>query len=690
MLFALGEDATIKTRLMAIYFVVNLLSMAIIFFIIVAYDYYSFRNSLVQNINIQANIIETNMASALSSNNRQKAEAILSALQFSSQIDRAEILLADGRRFAQYSKDGSPSHDDAYTRKDWRHIVLKHPIVLDNKVIATLLIHASLNRLYVSLLLFALITALAGILALSGAYILSRRISFGISQPLQDLTQLMRQIIHSQDFTVRSKITSDNEIGLLAGGLNDMLEHIEKRDAALASELEQRKAVEQSLDQLAHYDNVTQLPNRHFFNTYLQAAIDQAEGSNLVLGVMFIDLDNFKIVNDTLGHQSGDLLLKEASQRIQQTLGEHEKIFRIGGDEFAIVIKNTHALDHAVAQAEAVAKEVIRVLHLAFDLHNNEIYVGASIGISFFPTQASDLSSLLSNADAAMYHAKSLGKNNFQHYHVDMEGRIRRRLNMENSLRRAIDADELELYYQLQVEVDTLRIVGFEALLRWHHPKMGTITPSEFIPLAEESGLILQIGGWVMVTACYQVQRWQKVLGPDVRIAVNFTARQLKDEAMVEKVLHALAITGLPAHTLDLELTESSLMDNSDLSIGKMNELRRCGINISIDDFGTGFSSLSYLKRFPLNALKIDRSFISDIPGDEDDVAITNAIIALANTLKIEVVAEGVETREQLDYLRENNCRLAQGNFLSIPLPARKMEDFLYSLEKPMHLNLPD
>ena len=690
MLFTLGEDAPIKTRLLAIYFVINLLTMAVIFVIILAYDYYSFRNSLVQNINIQANIIESNMESALSSNNRQKAEDILSALQFSSQIDRAEILLADGSHFAQYNKNAPPPGDGAYTRKDWRHMVLKHPIMLGDKEIGTLFIHASLNRLYISLVLFALITALAGVLALTGAYILSRRISFGISQPLQDLTQLMRQIIHQQDFTVRSKIVSDNEIGLLAGGLNDMLSHIEKRDAALARELEQRKAVEESLDQLAHYDNVTQLPNRHFFNTYLQAAIDQAEGSSLVLGVMFIDLDNFKIVNDTLGHQSGDLLLKEASQRIQQTLSDDEKIFRIGGDEFAIVIKNIHTLDHAVAQAEAVAKEVIRVLHLAFDLHNNEIYVGASIGISFFPTQASDLSSLLSNADAAMYHAKSLGKNNFQHYHVDMEGRIRRRLNMENSLRRAIDADELELYYQPQVEVDTLRIVGFEALLRWHHPKMGTITPSEFIPLAEESGLILQIGGWVMVTACYQMQRWQKVLGPDVRIAVNFTARQLKDEAMVEKVLHALAITGLPAHTLDLELTESSLMDNSDLSIGKMNELRSSGINISIDDFGTGFSSLSYLKRFPLNALKIDRSFISDIPGDEDDVAITNAIIALANTLKIEVIAEGVETRDQLNYLRENNCRLAQGNFLSVPLPARKMEDLLYSLEKPMHLNLPD
>lgn len=686
MLFRFKDDAPIKTKLMGIYLVVNIFTMLIIFSIMVSYDYHSFRNSLIQDINIQASILESNLQDALSSNDRQKAESILSVLKFSDQIDSAQLLLADGTAFARYSKAGLETPEPSNIKQEKRHLVLKHHILNGQTRLGTLYFHASLNRLYTSLFIFALITALAGVLALTGAYVLSRRVNFGISKPLQDLTQLVHEIIRKQDFTIRSKIASGieigNEIGLLASGLNDMLDTIEQRDAALESELAQRKIVEQDLDQLAHFDNVTTLPNRHFFNTYLGSAIQQARDTGATIGVMFIDLDNFKIVNDTLGHQSGDLLLKLASQRIQQTLGEAEKIFRIGGDEFAIVIKDVQD----VKQAELIAKEILRELHLAFDLQNNEIYVGASIGISFFPSQAGDLSSLLSNADAAMYHAKALGKNNFQHYHADMEGRIRRRLNMENSLRRAIDADELELYYQPQVDVDTMRIIGFEALLRWHHPKMGTITPSEFIPLAEESGLILPIGGWVMVTACYQVQRWQKAFGADMRIAVNFTARQLKDEAMVEKVLHALAITGLPAHTLDLELTESSLMDNSDMSVGKMKELRRAGINISIDDFGTGFSSLSYLKRFPLNALKIDRSFISDIPQDEDDVAITNAIIALANTLKIEVIAEGVETLEQLNYLKENACHYAQGNLLCQPMPARKMEDFLYSLETPMHL----
>ncbi len=680
MLFRFKQDAPIKTKLMGIYFVVNIFTMLIIFSIMVSYDYYSFRNSLIQDIHIQANILDSNLEDALAANDRHKAESILSVLQFSDQIDSAQLLLADGSLFADYHKADTPSPGNIKEEK--RHLVLKHHVMDGQKKLGTLYFHASLYRLYASLTIFALITALAGALALTGAYVLSRRVNFGISQPLQNLTQLMHQIIRKQDFTIRSEIASENEIGLLAGGLNDLLDHIERRDAALESELAQRRAVEQDLDQLAHFDNVTALPNRHFFNTYLESAIQQARDSGAMIGVMFIDLDNFKIVNDTLGHRSGDLLLKEASQRIEQTLGEAEKIFRIGGDEFAIVIKDVQD----IAQAEAIAKEIIRDLHQPFDLHNNEIYVGASIGISFFPTQAGDLSSLLSNADAAMYHAKSLGKNNFQHYHADMEGRIRRRLTMENSLRRAIDADELELYYQPQVDVETMRIVGFEALLRWHHPKMGTITPAEFIPLAEESGLILPIGGWVMVTACYQAQRWQKVFGADMRIAVNFTARQLKDEAMVEKVLHALAITGLPPSTLDLELTESSLMDNSDVSVGKMKELRRAGINISIDDFGTGFSSLSYLKRFPLNALKIDRSFISDIPQDEDDAAITNAIIALANTLKIEVIAEGVETLEQLNYLKQNACHYAQGNLFCVPLPARKMEDFLYSLENPMHL----
>lgn len=683
----LWKNTSIKIKLMAIYFIVNIAAMTIVFSILIGYEYYSFRNTLIEDLNVQAKIIENNVSAALAFNDKKNAEEILSALRFSPAIQRAEIRLSDGSHFAAYHKAtfNPKAHGDiSLAQSNWYSLMMSYDIQLNRQVVGKLIIEAGLQGMYLSLFIFVLITMLAGALALAGAFVLSKRLNLTISEPLLALTRLINHLTLEEDFTLRTKVTSKDEIGLLASGLNNMLDHIEKRDAELESELAQRALAEKNLDQLAHYDNVTGLPNRHFFNNYLEDAINQARNANSQLGVIFIDLDNFKIVNDTLGHQAGDSLLKDVAERIQQALNETDIVCRIGGDEFAIIMKD----DAEPAQAEIIAKRIIALLLAAFNVHNNNIYVGASIGISFFPSQAAEMSSLLSNADAAMYHAKSLGKNNFQHYHADMEGRIRRRLHMENSLRRAIDADELEIYYQPQVDVYTMQITGFEALLRWNHPKMGMISPAEFIPLAEESGLILPIGDWVMVTACYQAKVWQKTFGEHLRMAVNFSARQLKDDAMVEKVLHALLITEMPANTLDLELTESSLMDNTAASVGKMKELRNAGIHISIDDFGTGFSSLSYLKRFPLSALKIDRSFISDIPEDQDDIAITNAIIALANTLKIEVIAEGVETTEQLEYLRENNCANAQGFLFSKPLSVSNMELFLRSLKQPLQLDL--
>ncbi|HSH72865.1 MAG TPA: EAL domain-containing protein [Methylophilaceae bacterium] len=672
---------------MAIYFILNLVAMIIIFSILLGYEYYSFRKALITNIDVQAKIIESNASAALAFSDEKNAEEILSALRYSPAIQRAEIKLIDGKPFASYQKSTYINSIDLSNRQslfNWSSLLLKYNLNISNQPVAHLEIEASLSGLYTSLVIFAAIAAIAGLLALAGAYILSRRLHRSISEPLLALTELTNRITLYQDFTVRSSIASMDEIGRLANGLNKMLSHIEVRDAELEAELSQRLVVERNLDQLAHYDNVTGLPNRHFFNNYLEVAISKARNADNMLGVIFIDLDNFKIVNDTLGHQAGDILLKDVAQRIYHALNESEVICRIGGDEFSIVMDK----EASPERAESIAKNIIAALSEAFNLDSNKIYVGASIGISFFPTQASDMSSLLSSADAAMYQAKSMGKNNFQHYQVEMEGRVRRRLNMENSLRRAIEANELEIYYQPQIDVYKMRITGFEALLRWNHPKMGMISPAEFIPLAEESGLILPIGDWVMVTACYQAKVWQKAFGKDLRMAVNFSAKQLKDDAMVDKVLHALLITDLEPHTLDIELTESSLMENSEASVAKMAELRRSGIHISIDDFGTGFSSLSYLKRFPLSALKIDRSFICDIPGDQDDIAITNAIIALANTLKIEVIAEGVETHAQLEYLRNSNCGNAQGFLFSRPLPVNEMESLLKSLKHPLQFDL--
>ncbi len=680
------HDAPIKIKMMAIYLLVNIMAMTLSFVFMMSDEFYSIRHAVVINMHAQASIMAQNVAEGTASQHAVSINQSLKTLDIVPIISQAQVSLLDGTTIAQYQKPTIKENAliELLNKTDWNTFTIQQDIIWQDKKVGSIRIFSRLNQLYHHLLLFVAISLFAGLFALYSAYLMSRYWSERITKPLTALNGLMDTITQSQNFSLRSDLQSADEVGELSKGINTMLDLIEKRNGELAHELIQRGLVEAKLDQLAHQDNVTHLPNRHFFNQYLQKSISAAQEQNTILCVMFVDLDNFKIVNDTLGHLAGDTLLNEVAHRIQVALKHEDVVCRIGGDEFAIVKCNIVSPDIA----DRVARNVIESLNKPFNIQNNEIYVGASIGMSFFPEDAKEISSLLSSADAAMYHAKALGKNNFQHYHTDMEGKIRRRLNMENSLRRALEADEMELYYQPQVNIHTLRIQGFEALLRWNHPKMGIITPNEFIHYAEDASLILPLGEWVMQTACYQAKVWQATYDENLHMSVNFTARQLRDDDMVEKILSALLIADMPPHTLDIELTESSLMDNSELSVDKMRQLRSAGIHISIDDFGTGFSSLSYLKRFPLSALKIDRSFINDIPFDEDDVAITNAIIALATTLKIDVIAEGVETQAQLDYLRANCTGQAQGYLLCPALPANRMEEFLSNLKTPLTIAL--
>lgn len=678
--------STIKHKMMTIYFVVNLSAMAIVFASVMLYEYYSFRYNLQQQALFQAENIANRVAEPLKLRQYEELSNTMFYLDLFPEILEVSILQPDQSLVASYQKKNLKS-SSRLTRsniKHWNRYIIRHPITADGEIIGMLTLTTSLNALYIHLSWFGLIAAIAGVLALAGAYFLEKKLNLNLHDPLMRVNQLMREVIEQQDFSKRTKIDSNDEIGTLAKGLNDLIGMIEKRDHALTNALDKRIDAEKTLDKLAHYDNVTGLPNRHFFTGYLHEKLELSKANGLNLGIMFIDLDNFKIVNDTLGHLAGDQLLREASARIADVTPQYGKACRIGGDEFAIVLCDVQHIE----EIDNIGKMLIEKLNQAFFIHNNEIFIGASIGISLFPKDANEFSSLLSSADAAMYHAKSLGKNNFQYYHPDMEGKIRRRLHMENSLRKAIEADELEVFYQPQVNIHTLEIQGFEALLRWNNPQMGVISPLEFIPIAEECGLIIPIGDWVLQTACYQTRIWQKTYRKNFRISVNFSAQQLQSDQMIEKILDALLTTGLPPNTLDIEITESSLMDKSEVSVQKMLELRSAGMHISIDDFGTGFSSLSYLKRFPLSALKIDRSFINDIPRDEDDVAITNAIIALSNTLGIEVIAEGVETREQLEYLRKNCKGQAQGYLFSPPISATAMEKLLQSLDASLQLHL--
>jgi diguanylate cyclase (GGDEF)-like protein len=388
---------------------------------------------------------------------------------------------------------------------------------------------------------------------------------------------------------------------------------------------------------------------------------------------MFIDLDNFKTVNDTLGHDTGDELLRLVSKRLSSTLRFGDVLCRIGGDEFAIILEN-------VAQASVasmIAEKCLASLAHPMSIDGNAIHVSASIGISTYPDDAKDVHELLKYADTAMYYAKNSGKNAYRIFVRTMQGEAQKRFTMDNNLRRALERDEFKLHYQPQIDLNTGSITGVEALLRWVHPELGMINPADFIPIAEDTGLIVPIGNWVLREACRQMKQWHDEGMDQLCVAINLSGRQLKEPDFVASVLQAVAETGISPKRVELELTESMLMDAESTIVDKLYALRSEGIELTIDDFGTGYSSMSYLKTFPINCLKIDRTFVRDLPHNREDAAITRAIIALAKTLKMHVVAEGIENAEQGQFLRASGCHKSQGYFYSKPLPADQVRTLL-------------
>jgi len=634
-----------------------------------------------RNLSSLADILGKNISASLTFNDPKSALDTMNSLSVKSDILAAYILRPDTTIFARYLATGiqakklpfeqlgpTPSVDSSRSvleklKTDSNHflqlndrVTLITPIRLDDYEIGTVVLFADMRELRSRLLDTLLISSLILVLAAIAAYLLSMRLQGIISDPILQLSDAMHKVSKTKEFSLRVVKAGNDEIGRLYDGFNEMLHEIEERDLVLCQRQEH-------LENLAHFDPLTRLPNRMLFHDRLQQAMCLALRADQVIALMFLDLDRFKDINDTLGHRIGDLLLRHAADRMSLVLRDCDTIARLGGDEFTIFTQNIIDAENA----GQVAHKLLNMFETPFTIEGQEIYITCSIGIALFPADAEIIDDLLMHADIAMYHAKSDGKNTFRHYNREMKKQTSERIGLLADLRKALELEQLYLQYQPKFDVSIGCLVGVEALLRWQHPEKGLIPPAKFIPLAEESGSIIAITDWVLKTACHQTKQWHDAGYGMIPVAVNLSACSFKQNNLQSQIKETLETTGLLPELLELELTESILIENDKQAEETLRELHKLGIKITIDDFGTGYSSLSYLHRFPISVLKIDRSFVWNMHRSENDMAIVVAIIAMAHSLKLQVVAEGVETEEQLNTLKKNGCEIIQGYLTGKP-----------------------
>jgi len=441
---------------------------------------------------------------------------------------------------------------------------------------------------------------------------------------------------------------------------------VKRADNIIKRQEQVRLLHEQEIRHQAFHDSLTGLPNKSKFGEQLQESINRSIRSGQQFALMFVDLDRFKIINDSMGHDAGDKLLLIAGERLISLTRDKDMLFRWGGDEFTIILEDVENLD----DISAIAQRIIKGMCSPISIAKQELVISASIGIAIYPTDSDTSETLIKNADAAMYHAKASGRNRYEFYTPEMNARAKERLDLENGLQKALQNEEFELHYQPKYSASDHALVGVEALLRWKHPSFGLVMPDRFIPALEENGLINAVGEWVLRTACAQNKMWQEQGYAPVTVSVNISAAQFRSLKLIDTVARVLDETKLESRYLELELTESMFISNTEAAINTMIRLKELGVSLSIDDFGSGYSSLSYLKRFPVDYLKIDRSFIKDIESSDKDAAITNAITVLAHSLNMKIVAEGVESQGQLDYLKSQGCQELQGFLFSRPVIA--------------------
>lgn len=652
-----------------------------------ALDWISLRATLYDRLTAEAGIIGSNSIAALAFNDPDAAHNTLAHLRQEANIIAAALFTPDGQPFAAYEKQPStlplvlPSQERG---EIGGHLYVTQAIALDGERIGTILLVSELNywsyrRVQLGIAVMAMV-----LISLLVAHFLSRRLQRTVTEPILNLAGTAQRITRNQDYGLRAEKLSRDEIGGLVDDFNEMLVQIQLRDKELQHSREQleEKVAERTwelteltrqLEHQAYHDSLTGLPNRVTFDDHLRLAIHQAERYSNKLAVLFVDLDRFKIINDTLGHLVGDKLLIQAAARLQSCVRASDTLARLGGDEFAILLQQQQ---HENNTAD-IAHKLITAISQPYNVDGYSLHITASIGISVYPEDGTSAEVMVRNADTAMYRAKDKGKNCFTFFAADMNDRAVHRLELENKLHEAIDKSRFEVYYQPRLDTFSLDIIGVEALIRWFDPDAGEISPSEFIPLAEECGLAAQIDEWVLATACRDMSRWCNDSNRQLSLSVNFSPSQFLRHDLPELVARVLAETGFPGDCLEVEITEGLFGPNHSDVLPQLLGLRALGVEISIDDFGKAYSSLSRLKQLPLQTLKIDRFFVQDVGIDPDDDILVRTIIAMAHSLGLKVVAEGIETEAQYQFVKTYGCDAIQGFLYGKPMAAMAIKALL-------------
>ncbi|MDO9226526.1 MAG: EAL domain-containing protein [Pseudomonadota bacterium] len=605
---ARGQDGGILAHMVTAKLAIAALALILAFAVLLATHFWQLHEAFQDSLAAKVQITAVRVGDAMKRRDQLEATAILQALRGAPEVIAASLYTPDGTRLADYLRDHRARSPELDAQGQGWNTVQRQSLLEEGQIIGHLVVKASLE-------------------------VMARRLAwfFGIGV----VTVVIALGVGWSVFVGLRRKVSDTE---------------------------------SDLRRMAWYDPVTKLPNRNLFMQRLREAVAEAREVRRGVAVLFIDLDNFKLVNDTLGHEAGDVLLVTVAERLRNLMRVGDSVCRLGGDEFVILL---HPCGRG--EAQSVAERALDAIGQPVLVYEQEVYVGGSIGIARFPEDGMDANALLRCADTAMYQAKDNGRNNHQFYTSDMNLKALQHFAIETSLRKALERDEMLLYYQPLVDVETRAIVGVEALLRWKSEEFGTFASGDFIAIAEQSGLINQLGHWALTAACRQMREWRDAGISNLTVAVNLSPRQFHNGDLVQQVREALLESGLEPGALELEITESVLIKHNMEAIEKLTELANLGVKLAIDDFGTGYSSLSYLKRLPIHRLKIDRSFVRESHIDPDDAAIATAIIGMAAGLGIEVTAEGVENEEQLAFLKQAGCQIVQGYYFGSPLPAEDL-----------------